>query len=678
MVKNFIALLIGLLGGCVFITTPNKKNVPELVPLPKNYSEYKENGLLLNRLVIGINDSSLSPLVKVFESEIRVISSIEIGETKNIDSVNLEIDLDHKLLEDEYKIVINKVIILKAGSYQAACWATTSLVQLMNQENEKLIFPVIKISDHPSFKYRGLMIDLATNWTDPAIISSLIQICRFYKIPYLQLHLTDDQSFTFPSRSFPKLATPNRHYTNETLKELVRFADERGVTLIPELDLPGHSSAMRKAMPELFGKEDLGVIDLTRPEVLNAVNAIVKEMALIFQSSPYIHIGCDEADFSKLGKLSETKEILKEKGFTSVQDLFYEYIVEMNNTVKSLGKKTLIWESFSGNGSIMVPIPNDIVVLAWETLYQRPDSLILHNYNIINASWKPLYITPGFRWKPEDIYNNWDIYTWKNYWKRAPSYNTIKVQPSNKILGAQLCSWEMQDYMQVPEIMARMPCFTEKTWNTHIQIPYNQFTTISNNLNIKLQKLIFPARLTITGISASIYPDLEYTNNNFADSVTIKCSPFSKNNFITFTLNEDFPTVDSETIPDKLTFVHSQEVKIAVYNSTKNSLGYYHNYFIKQPLRFIITGAYKLPADINVKKREILIEDSIRVFIKVNASKGAVFYKTNGMNNFCPYSGKEIIVKSDSTIFAKLTDKQNRAIGNEIVIYIKKLDEDQR
>src|SRR5690606_23241317 len=107
-----------------------------------------------------------------------------------------------------------------------------------------------------------------------------------------------------------------------------------------------------------------------------------------------------------------------------------------------LGKTTVIWESFAGQGSKHVKIPDDILVIAWETLYQRPDSLLENGYTIVNASWKPLYITPRQRWTAKQLHEDWNPYVWASWWDKAPSFNPITIEPNPKVIGAQLCSWE--------------------------------------------------------------------------------------------------------------------------------------------------------------------------------------------------------------------------------------------
>src|SRR5690606_20752452 len=115
-----------------------------------------------------------------------------------------------------------------------------SLLQSLSVNGNIICWQNGFINDRPDFHFRGLMIDLARRKHDIATIKRVILLCRFYKINYLQLHLTDENYFTFPSKAFPQLPTKGWYYSEAELLDLISFADARGVQLIPELEVPGH------------------------------------------------------------------------------------------------------------------------------------------------------------------------------------------------------------------------------------------------------------------------------------------------------------------------------------------------------------------------------------------------------------------------------------------------------
>ena len=135
--------------------------------------------------------------------------------------------------------------------------AAVTLLQLMEKEGDALTLPVGVIRDAPKCTWRTVMIDLARDWHEPYVLYEYVDMCRFYKIKYLHFHFTDDQSYTLPSKAFPKLPTEGRHYTEEEIKGIIAYARSRGVELIPEIDVPGHTSSFAAAYGDIFGRDGI-------------------------------------------------------------------------------------------------------------------------------------------------------------------------------------------------------------------------------------------------------------------------------------------------------------------------------------------------------------------------------------------------------------------------------------
>ncbi|MGN6494356.1 MAG: family 20 glycosylhydrolase [Agriterribacter sp.] len=600
-----------------------------VIPLPKQVTGLMGKTSAFPSLQYWLDDKTIQPAIDGFKDQLSKLSFIAVRESRSAAAANMQVSIDKALNENQYSINIQQSIVVKGGSYQAVAWAMASLLQMASVKNKTLVWQQLRINDQPDLAYRGLLVDVARQWHEASTLRTIVDICGFYKIPYLQLHLTDDQSFTFPSKAFPQLATPGRHYTEKELNDLVSYAHARGVSIVPEMDLPGHSTAMRRAMPELFGNADLRVIDLNKPQVYEAVKTLTKEMSDIFHTSPYIHIGADECNFELFEKLPATQNTIKQKGYNNVHDILLEYIIEMNEYVKSLGKKTLMWESFKGKGTPYLTVPDDILIFAWETLYQRPDSLLDNGYTIMNASWKPLYITPGYRWGAKFIYDQWNISKWENWWDAAPSYHAIQLPDNNRIIGAQYCSWEMANYMEVPEILARMPAYSEKIWNKSTKLAYKAFDKNSVLLNQKLQRLLYAGDLTVTGVLKQVEHEIEYLENTFTDFVRLDLRNLPAGYFATFTTNGARPRASSSRFRPALQFDSSVNLQFAIFNAAQEEIGYYHNQFKKVPLAFSINGTYELPGNVNVMNPpSIVIKEPVTVkvlFSKTN--QGMVKYK---------------------------------------------------
>ncbi|WP_323755663.1 family 20 glycosylhydrolase [Roseivirga sp.] len=461
-----------------------------LVPIPKQISVSAQAVRLSEQSTIFVEEA-LAPLAKIFQAELLGLTDfkVEIAESKNSADITFAIDSEQE--KDSYQIKIDKEITVTGGSYQALAMARNSLLQLAFVEDGKISFPVLNMEDRPDSGYRGLMIDLARQWHSVESIKELINMSSFYKSNYLHLHFTDYQSYTLPSKKYPKLSTPDRHYTFEELEMLEAYAQERGVTIIPEIDIPGHASSIVEAYPELFGikdiKENPWTINMGKEEVYTALEEILSEIIPIFKSTPIIHIGGDEAIFHKLDNDPHVQEYMKANNLgDDVHDLYRHFIVRMNDIVKKQGKQMAVWEGFRKEGK--VEIPKDIIVYEFETNRYLPNDLIEDGYTVVNTSWKPLYVVNRKKWEPETIYN-WNVSRWENWFPKAPSFDPIQTNGSDLILGAQMCAWEQAEQSEFISLRKRLPVMNERIWNVEHQVDFPTFMSRLDATDELLSKL---------------------------------------------------------------------------------------------------------------------------------------------------------------------------------------------
>ena len=259
------------------------------------------------------------------------------------------------------------------------------------------------------------------------------------------------------------------------------------MTIVPELEAPGHSRQMRRL--ELFGRGQHDAINMTDDAVYEALDKIVGEVCAVFQSTPYFHIGGDEVSLKGVGETPAEKTYMDKFGLADADDIYLHFLTRMDSIVRRHGKTTLVWEGFKDKGSARVRIPDDLIVLAFETLYRRPDSLVKNGYTVINSSWKPLYITPSRKWDPEYIYG-WNMFRWENWWDRAPSYVPIQLTPTDKVIGAEMCSWEMTEEMEIPAIRTRLAAFSERLWHAGSDLTYDNFRRRLLSTDARLTNLI--------------------------------------------------------------------------------------------------------------------------------------------------------------------------------------------
>ena len=318
-----------------------------LVPLPRSVAGHEGQCVVPVTARVAAKDPALLALANVLQGEIGICfgHKLSIAQPAEAGAGDIGLEIDDSLGKDEYLLDVSDRVRVMGGSYEAAAMGTVTLLQALAPSNTALILPRMSVKDSPTAGFRGLMIDLARNWHSVRNLQQCILLCREYKIGYLQLHLTDDPSFTFQSRAYPELATPGRSYTVAQLKELDQFASERGVTLVPELEMPGHSLAAKKAMPALFGTEHghYGTLNFAKPEAAAALDTLIGELLEVFRSSPYFHIGSDECNLKDLEKDAEFQRAMEKAGVETVSDLFRKFIVARNDVVKRHGKRMIVW-----------------------------------------------------------------------------------------------------------------------------------------------------------------------------------------------------------------------------------------------------------------------------------------------------------------------------------------------
>ena len=512
--KNLITIfLIMLIIGCD--ENPKKiSHIPQnnITPTPKEikYLSNEECLKLPTDVKVYSPDESLIPIATIFVEQLNQLDLKHQLSFEEEANANISLLLDDKLEAEEFHIITDQKILISGGSYKAISLAMTSLLHLIEKKDDHTLLPIVKIRDYPDATFRGLLIDLARRWHSIKTLKKLVDMSAFYKLNYMQLHLTDDQSFTFPSKAYPKLATKDRHYSKEELVDLVNYAELRGITLIPEIDIPGHSRKFIETYPEIFspklkkwGKNMWGgdafnnVINIGSEKVYSALDIILDEVIEIFHTSPYIHIGADEATIDNLKGDPLAEAMMKKENLDgNVHELYRHFIVRMNDMVKSKNKTMCIWEGFKREGKI--EIPKDLIVFEFESLYNLPNHLIEDGYTLVNTSWVPLYVVGtgiegGWiprKWEPKKIYS-WNMWQFENWYHKSPtSKKPIQLDKTPLVIGAQMCAWEQTDEGEIPSLRRRIPPFVERIWNTEYKVPFDQFYTSLDKSDQKLSILI--------------------------------------------------------------------------------------------------------------------------------------------------------------------------------------------
>ena len=448
-----------------------------LLPNPKALSGYDENrnyAVRSFRPLIHTDKPDWKAAIGVFCGYAEKAHGLTFTEGKG----GVELVFDYALDKGHYRIdtLSSDAVLLMASDYNGICYALASLLQIMDGAN----VPALTVYDYPECSYRTLMVDLAREWHTFDQVLNFVDLCFLYKASYLHLHFIDSQSYTLPSDEFPNLPTKDRHYTKEQIAELVAYAKERGVTLIPEFEAPGHATEMIRAYPELFGctegsGPEGGLVCAGKPGVYDSLDRIITEICALFPDSPYIHIGGDEADIRRWNECPDCRAFMEKNGLDSVKALYTEFVRIMTRIVLAHNRKPIVWEGFPKEGA--EKISRDTIVISWENLYHLTPDLLEEGFNVINASWQPLYIVPEGHeeWTPYTILE-WDLYTWRNWWYRSAAFlNPIHVQPTDQVIGAQLCAWECTYEQEIQQVKEKLAALLERTWTIRRYLNNEQF-----------------------------------------------------------------------------------------------------------------------------------------------------------------------------------------------------------
>jgi hexosaminidase len=250
--------------------------------------------------------------------------------------------LDPSWAEEEYDLqVAEDGVTIRARGGAGLFWGVQTLRQLMPVSGP-VVLPVVAITDRPRFAYRGVMLDVARHFFDVAAVKRLIDLATMYKINHLHLHLTDDQGWRIASPTWPRLTSvgaatevgggPGGYYTAEDYRDIVDHARARFMTVVPEIDVPGHTNAALVSYPELAyagvrsrpytgTRVGLSALCPDRPLASAFLTDVLGEVAAM-TPGPYLHIGGDEAlrmsDEDYAAMVTRVQQIVAAHGKTPV------------------------------------------------------------------------------------------------------------------------------------------------------------------------------------------------------------------------------------------------------------------------------------------------------------------------------------------------------------------------
>jgi len=507
--KNLLLILIVIL---VFVgsgfTQTNEINI-----IPRPASVERRDGIfeLTSKTQMVFNEPSGSAaFIDLFKAYLRSTHELEVRTRGSASSAKAFFFGRPKtpFSLGEYELNVDKKLILIVSSDDAGrFYALQTLFQLMSVSKKGSIkIPAVKITDRPRFPYRGMHLDVARHFMPVSFVKRYIDLMSQYKFNYFHWHLTEDQGWRIEIRKYPRLTqigskrpetvkernlTPyigdgipvEGFYTQEEVKDVVAYAKARYITVIPEIELPGHASAALAAYPELGCRENYAYKVQTTWGIFKEVfcptektfqflEDVLTETIALFPDSPYVHIGGDEVLKDHWKESPFVQGMKKKENLKDEHEVQSYFIRRIENFINSKGKRMIGWDEILEGG-----LAPNATVMSWRGMkggieaakskhdvIMTPTDFVYFDYGQGDPAYEPLNI--GSYITTEKVYSF------------DPVPKELTTEEAKYIIGGQANVWT--EYMKTPshvEYMAfpRMIALSEVLWSSPEDKNYADF-----------------------------------------------------------------------------------------------------------------------------------------------------------------------------------------------------------
>jgi len=492
--KIFLVKVHIISAFLILSTGYSKAQSLNLIPYPSDIEIMNRNSVLYNAELFT-NNKELSGLLLYFNKE--------IGQQKNSAVHKQVIDLKIEPSTDvygSYKLeTLAEQVSITAPDSAGLFNGLVTLLQLYksaNLSNGKLVLPRLVIHDQPRFGWRGFMLDESRHFFGKEIVKQILDWMAFYKLNRFHWHLSDSQGWRLEIKKYPLLTSVGGKgnftdslaaatwYTQEDIREIVAYAKERFIAIIPEIDMPGHATAATRAYPILSGGDAPGypgfTFDPANDETYTYLTDILKEIRALFPSG-IIHLGGDEVAFgiAAWGKNPGVAKLMAANQFTELNQVEHYFLRRMADSVLKFGNYIMCWDEAVSAG---LPVSKTYVSWWRQNKSESLNEAISKGYKLVLCPRLPLYFDfvqdsthrSGRKWDKKYFNSYLDIYHFPE--------NSIAAGMSDKgnILGLQGNLWtetvvskKRLQYLIFP----RMASLAEAGWTAGSEKNDDQFNT---------------------------------------------------------------------------------------------------------------------------------------------------------------------------------------------------------
>ena len=477
-----------------------------IIPKPVSAVIIDSGYFLFNRNTILVNQSPEDSLFSFFNDELkaRMMFKKEAGDKRNSNSIII-LNFDKNLGNEAYQLIVKTdKIEVKAGGKAGLFYGLVSLFQIIDA-GESIKGKGIKINcwnidDNPRYKWRGFMLDEARHFFGVEKVKQVLNWMGYYKLNRFHWHLTDAQGWRITIDAYPKLAEIGgignfsdpkaavKYYSKADIKEIIAYAKERNIEVIPEIDMPGHATAANKAYPEFNGGGSEEYPNFTfNPGIEKTytyLNTIIHEVDDLFPSN-MIHLGGDEVSFGAQAWNTDqnVKKLIEKHSLYNIQEVEHYFFRRMADSVYKSGNKVLAWDEAADSN-----IPTKNSLLFWWR-HDKPEQLqkaLNKGYQVVLCPRLPLYFdfvqdsshTVGRKWNKQ--YNSLnEVYNFPNGNKYYSDPLVVGIQAN--LWSETIFDKSRLDFMLFPRIAA----LAEAAWTIEEN---KNFSDFSNSLKKDLNK----------------------------------------------------------------------------------------------------------------------------------------------------------------------------------------------
>ena len=585
---NFLLIFLFFLG---FINAQEQLN---LIPYPQKV-ELKTGNFEINEKTLLVGDKK-SNEYKYFTEKFKKIYSKDLS--KNIKKVkpnfislvlhkDLKIDNKQELNSNYILDVSDEIILVIGKNSEGVFQGIQTLLQLIETSKDGKI-PALKIQDSPKFAWRGMHLDVCRHFFTVEEVKQYIDYLAMYKLNTFHWHLTDDQGWRIEIKKYPKLTEIGSKrkesmigayvdntfdgkpygpyfYTQKQIKDVVKYAQERHITVVPEIEMPGHDLAALSAYPELActkgpfeSATKWGVFDdvfCPKEETFTFLENVLDEVMTLFPSQ-YIHIGGDECPKTRWKECAHCQDLIKKNNLKDEHGLQSYFIQRIEKYVNSKGRKIIGWDEILEGG-----LAPNAAVMSWTGIKGGVEAAKSNHFAVM---------TPGsycyfdhYQGDPQTEPNAFGGFTPLD---KVYSYNPIPAELNSEqskfILGVQANLWTeyILDFKQVQYmIFPRLFALSEVAWGTSKPDNYKEFESRVMNHFKYLDKMDVNYAKSIYNINGKVVP----AQNGVAYELSTSQNP----NEIHFTIDGTVPTAQSSSYSKAIEVLKPMTIKSAYFEN---------------------------------------------------------------------------------------------------------------